>query len=107
MLIIMEALKSLGPKNRPLIDIISSRKEESGFGEGRGECEGMLGGARVKLIQCRVNSLGETDPPQFTRGTWTERRPATKVSGAKLTEHSFNTHGQALKKIIINPLLSY
>lgn len=72
MLIIIEALKPFGPKNRPLIDIISKRKEESGFGEGRGEREGMLGGARVKLIQCRVNGLGETDPPQLARGTYTE-----------------------------------
>lgn len=55
-----------------MIDIISKRREESGFGEGRGEREGMLGGARVKLIQCRVNSLGETDPPQLARGTDTE-----------------------------------
>lgn len=69
MLIIIEALKWLGLKNGLLIDIISRRKEESGFGEGRGEREGMLRGARVKLIQCRVNSLGETDPPQFARGT--------------------------------------
>lgn len=40
-----------------MIDIISKRKEESGFGEGRGEAEGMLGGARVKLIWCRMNRM--------------------------------------------------
>lgn len=33
-----------------MIDIISKRKKESGFEEGRGEAEGILGGARVKLI---------------------------------------------------------
>lgn len=31
-----------------MIDIISKRKEESGFGEGRGEAEGMQGGAKNK-----------------------------------------------------------
>lgn len=56
-----------------MIDIISNRKEESGFEEGRGEAEGMLGGARVKLIQCRMNrmkgSFGRVDPPQSVSGT--------------------------------------
>lgn len=66
-----------------MIDIISKSGEDSGFGEGRGEREGMLGGARVKLIQCRVNGLGETDPPQLARGT--DTRPTAKVSEAKLT----------------------
>lgn len=60
-------------KHGPLIDIISKRKEGSGFGEGRGEIEGMPGGARVKLIQCRMNSISETDPPQLARGTQTGR----------------------------------
>lgn len=32
-----------------MIDIISRRKEESGFGEGRGEAEGMQGGAKNKV----------------------------------------------------------
>lgn len=32
-----------------MIDIISNRKEESGFGEGKGEAEGILGGARSKV----------------------------------------------------------
>lgn len=40
-----------------MTDIISRGKEESGFGGGRGEVEGMLGGARVKLIQCRMNRM--------------------------------------------------
>lgn len=60
-------------KHGPLIDIISRRREGSGFGEGRGEREGMSGGARVKLIQCRMNSLSEIDPPQLARGTQTGR----------------------------------
>lgn len=36
-----------------MIDIISKRKEEPGFGEGRGETEGMQGGAKNKadLVQ--------------------------------------------------------
>lgn len=40
-----------------MIDIISKRKEESGFGEDRGEAEGMPGGARVKLIQYRMKTM--------------------------------------------------
>ena len=55
-----------------MIDIISKRKEESGFGEGRGEVKGMLGGARVKLIRCRMNrmkgSFSRADPPQSDSG---------------------------------------
>lgn len=51
-----------------MTDIISRRKEESGFGEVRVEAEGMLGGSRVKLIQCRMNtmkgSFSRVDPPQ-------------------------------------------
>lgn len=43
------------------------------FGEGRGEAEGMLGGARVKLTQCRMNvtkgSFGSVDPPQSFSGS--------------------------------------
>ena len=37
-----------------MTDTISRRKEESGFGEARGEAKGMWGGARVKLIQCSM-----------------------------------------------------
>lgn len=35
-----------------MIGMISRRKEESGFGEGRGEAAGTQRGARIKLIQC-------------------------------------------------------
>lgn len=57
-----------------MIDIISKRKKESGFGEGRGEAEGILGGARVKLIQCRMKgSFSEIDPPQSACGSQTEK----------------------------------
>lgn len=56
-----------------MIDIISKRQEESGFGEGRGEAEGC---ARVKLIQCRMNrmkgSFGRVDPPQSVNGSKSE-----------------------------------
>lgn len=55
-----------------MIDIISKRKEESRLGEGRGEVKGMLGGARVKLIRCRMNrmkgSFSRGDPPQSDGG---------------------------------------
>lgn len=49
-----------------MTDIISKRKEESMFGEGKGEAERMLGSARVKLIQCRMKgSFSRLDPPQW------------------------------------------
>lgn len=55
-----------------MTDIISRREEESGFGKGKGEAEGMLGDARVKLTQCRMNrmkgSVSRVDPPQAVCG---------------------------------------
>lgn len=60
-----------------MIDIISKGKEDSGFGEGRGEAEGMLGGARVKLIQCRMKRMkggfSGVDPPQSATGSQSGR----------------------------------
>lgn len=92
MLINIETLGALGPRRRQVIDIISKRKEESGFVEGRGEAEGMLGSARVKLIQCRMNrmkgSFSGVDPPQSVGGSQSERgEPLNmrKVSEAKTT----------------------
>lgn len=41
-------IEGLGTR-RHMIDIISRRKEESGFGEGRGEAEGMQSGAKNKV----------------------------------------------------------
>ncbi len=74
-----------------MIDTISKREEGSGFGEGRGEAQGMLGGARVKLIQCRMKrmkgSFSGLDPPQSASGSWAEKAAFTtmKVSEAKMT----------------------
>lgn len=55
-----------------MTDIISRREEEYGFGGSKGEAEGMLGDARVKLIQCRMNrmkgSFSRLDPPQSVCG---------------------------------------
>lgn len=83
-----------------MIDIISKGKEESGFGEGRGEAQGMLGGAREKLIQCRMNrmkgSFSRIDPPQSACGSQSEKEgdalTTHKVYEAKMTNHSHAKH---------------
>lgn len=80
-----------------MIDIISKWKEKSGFGGGRGEAEGMLGGARVKLIQCKMNrmkgSFCRVGPPQSTSGSQPEREGdlliTRKVSEAKTTNEGY------------------
>lgn len=60
-----------------MIDRFFKRQEESGFGEGRGDAEGMLGCARVKLIQCRMNRMkggfSRVDPPQSGGGGKSEK----------------------------------
>lgn len=66
----------------------SGRQEESGFEEGRGEAEGMLGCARGKLIQCRMNrwmgNISRAAPPKSVR-------PSREESKAKMTTRGYNT----------------
>lgn len=56
-----------------MTDVASQRQEESGYREVKDEAEGMEVGARVKLIQCKMNKMKEstlkkpTDPPQSNR----------------------------------------
>lgn len=59
----------------------------------------MLGGARVKLIQCRMNrmkgSFSRVDPPQSTSGNQTERGDlliTRKVSEAKMTNKGYTKY---------------
>lgn len=58
-----------------MTDVASQGQEESGYREVKGDAAGMGGGARVKLIQCKMNKMKEsalnapTGPPQAAQNT--------------------------------------
>lgn len=43
-----------------MTDVASQGQEESGYREVKGEAAGMGGGAGVKLIQCKMNTMKES-----------------------------------------------
>jgi len=80
-----------------MIDIISNRQEESGFGEGRGEAEGMLRCARVKLTQCRMDRIKE----RFNRVDHPQSDSESKSKEENLKEGIYRQDDQPrLRKIL-------